>query len=80
MLNTHGTLANLIDSILGIFNVILPVLAAAALALFMYGAFQYVYSAGNEKNRSAMLWSLIALFVIFSVWGILRILKNTLAV
>ncbi len=77
MLTTNGTFSDLVSSILGLFNVILPVLAAAATVLFMYGAVRYVLSSG-KKERSAMLWSLIALFVLLSMWGLLRILTNSL--
>jgi hypothetical protein len=76
MFDTHGGFAGLVSSILDLFNVIIPVLGAAALVFFMYGVFQYVAHAG-KKNSSSILWSLITLFVFFSVWGILRILENT---
>ncbi len=33
---------------------------------------------GWEKFRTQVVWGLIALFVMFSIWGILRILTNTL--
>jgi len=36
-------------------------------------------NAGNtEKIRTHLLWGLIALFVMISVWGILALLRNTL--
>lgn len=77
MINTTGGFAGLVNSILNIFNVILPALAAVALVLFFYGIIQYIYSEG-KKNGSVILWSLLALFILFSIWGILRILQNTL--
>lgn len=71
------TLAGLVKMILGIFNVILPVLAALALALFFVGVIKYIRHAGKTKDRGIMLWSLVALFVLFSFWGILRLFTNT---
>lgn len=76
MFNTQAGFAGLVNSILDLFNAIIPVLGAAALVFFMYGVFQYVAHAG-KKNGSSVLWSLITLFVLFSVWGILRVLENT---
>ena len=54
MLNTHGGFAGLVDSILGIFNVILPVLVALSLvfcdalilisgALWLHAIFGFTY-------------------------------------
>ena len=79
MLNTTSTFADLVTSILGVFNILIPVLIAGGVVLFMYGALQYVWHRDEEKRRN-MLWSLVALFVLFSVWGILRLLMNTFLV
>src|SRR5262249_46337615 len=78
MFNSQGGFAGLVSGILHVFDVLLPVLAAAALLFFLIGAARYVVDRGEHERRTAMLWSLIALFVIFSIWGILRILSNTL--
>jgi len=56
----------------------MPVLVALALVLFMVGVVKYIYSEGEHKNRDLIMWSLIALFVMVSIWGILRILLNSL--
>ncbi len=76
MINTTGTFADLVSSLLGVFNIILPVLAACAIVLFMYGVVHYILHRG-EKRGPEILWSLVALFVLFSVWGLLRLLMNT---
>lgn len=80
MLDTGGTFADLVRSILGVFNIIIPVLGAFALVLFMVGAVRYIWNKGTAKDSNLMLWSVITLFVLFSVWGILRILMNTFSV
>ncbi len=58
-------------------NQVIPVLGALALVLFFIGVIRYIRSEGDHSNRDEILWSLIALFVLFSLWGILRILTNT---
>ena len=80
MLDTRGTFADLVDSLLDVFNVILPVLAAIGLALLFYGIVQYIYSQNNKTYGPVILWSLVALFVLFSIWGILRVVGNTFGV
>ncbi|MEK7509402.1 MAG: hypothetical protein AAB605_01680 [Patescibacteria group bacterium] len=35
-------------------------------------------SGGTENLRTHLLWGMIALFVMISVWGILALLRNTL--
>ncbi len=80
MLDTGGTFADLVDSVLGVFNIIIPVLAAAGLVLLFYGIVQYIYSQDTKKWGAAIPWSLVALFVLFSIWGILRIVSNTFGI
>ncbi len=75
MLHTTGTFADLVSSILNIFNIILPVLVAVAVVAFMYGAVQYV-AKRKPGSYNTILWSLIALFVLLSAWGLLRLMLN----
>ena len=79
MLDTSNGFAGIVSSILKMFDVALPVLVALALVLFMVGVVKYIYSEGEHKNRGLIVWSLIALFVLVSVWGILRVLLSSLA-
>ncbi len=75
---THTSFADIVAYVIGILNSIVFVLASLALLLFLWGVFKYVYTAGAKKNRKAMLWGLIALFVLFSIWGILRLACDSL--
>ncbi len=47
---------------------------------FFWGVVLFILNAGNEEKRTSgkqkMLWGIIALFVIFSVWGIIAILQS----
>jgi len=78
MLNTSNGFAGVVSSILKIFDTAMPVLVALALVLFMVGVVKYIYSEGEHKNRELIVWSLIALFIMVSIWGILRVLLNSL--
>ena len=70
--------SNLVSDILKMFDIALPVLVALALVLFMVGVVKYIYSEGEHKNRDLIVWSLIALFIMVSIWGILRLLLASL--
>ncbi len=60
-------------------NATTPVLASLAVACFFYGLVRYIYYAGDAKGhefgRQAIIWGLVGMFIIFSLWGILQFLK-----
>lgn len=80
-----ANLGQLLDYITGlIYNSVRPLLIAIAIAWFLWGMAMYIREAEDETKRAAgrfyMLWSVIALFVIFSVWGLVGILADTFQV
>ena len=58
-----------------------PIVVALALIFFFYGLTKYILNASDEEKkkegRSIMIWGIIALFVIVSVWGLVRVIGNT---
>ncbi len=52
-----------------------------ALIYFIYGVAKYIMNAGDpeaqKEARSVMIWGIVALFVIVSVWGLITVLQNT---
>jgi hypothetical protein len=48
--------------------------------VFFWVLVKYIYSAGNEKPRgdgaALMMWGVIALFVMVSIWGLVAVLDN----
>jgi branched-subunit amino acid permease len=77
----NSTFADLVAYIISFIQLLVPVLTALALVLFFIGVFNYVRKAGDSQGKDAdkrtIMWGLIALFVLFSIWGILRVLGNT---
>lgn len=67
-----------------IINPIIIFLFACAMAYFLYGLAQYLLSPGNEevhkKSKSVMLWGVIGLFIMTAVFGIMRVVLNTVGV
>lgn len=81
-LTEASSLKDVVAFVIGYIDLIIPVLAAAALVLFLWSGLQYILKAGESHGkgaeREALLWGVIALFVLFSVWGILRLVCSTL--
>lgn len=54
-----------------------------ALVMFMYGVFRFVGTSDKssddaQKGRQHMLWGVIGMFVMMSVFGIIRVILQTL--
>ncbi|MDQ3089526.1 MAG: hypothetical protein M3Q24_00015 [bacterium] len=64
----------IIDDVGEIIGTLTVIAAAAALLVFFYGLVKFILKAGQEKaeGKGIMVWGLIALFVMLSVWGIIR--------
>ncbi|MBP9749430.1 MAG: hypothetical protein KBD21_01770 [Candidatus Pacebacteria bacterium] len=58
---------------------VIPALAGLALALFIWGGVVMLASQGSDESRkegqTRMLWGLIALFVLVSVWGLVQLVQ-----
>ncbi len=71
--------ANLAAELGGVLAILVPVLVALALALFIWGMVVFVFNAGDDSKRAEgqkhMIWGLVALFVIVSVWGLVSLLQ-----
>lgn len=81
MLTNSSSLRDVVASLIGLINLTIPVLITLIVVLFMWAGVRYIYTAdqteGKGPEREALLWGLVALFVVFSVWGILRLLCST---
>lgn len=78
---TPKTFRELVLSIVDILNTATTVLIAAALVAFLYGAAYNVIKAGERGGtalREFLVWGIIILFVMVSIWGILNLLQQTL--
>lgn len=77
-----GTLMNSINKV--IINPLIVLVFAVALVYFVYGVMQFVLNGANEEARklgkSHMLWGLIGIFIMVAVFGIMRLIMNTLGV
>lgn len=55
--------------------------AVLAFVAFFYGLAVFIFNAGDEKKveegKSWMIWSIIAVFVLVTIWGIIGLLQRT---
>jgi len=79
-----ANVGTLVESISRIINLLIPVVAALALLYFFWGLAVFILNAGDEekrkKGRDIMIWGIVALFVLASVWGIVSFLGGALGV
>lgn len=72
--------AGLIGIFLDLIKVTIPVVASLALLVFFWGLTKFIMKGGDDKaiqeGKSLIVWGLIALFVMISVWGILGFLAD----
>ena len=59
-------------------DILIPIAFALCLMYFFWGVAKYIREEGEgkEDGRKVMLWGVIALFVAFSIWGIIRFMRS----
>lgn len=64
-----------------IVNPIILLLAGSAFVVFVWGIFEFVAHAGDEtkreEGRSAIMWGLVGLVIIFGAYGIINVALKT---
>jgi hypothetical protein len=78
------TLVSILDALSTSLGAFVAVGVALALALFIWGLVTAIYQTKNDadvaKSRSKMLWGLLALTILVSMWGAVRILQGIVGV
>ncbi|MCR4275037.1 MAG: pilin [Candidatus Campbellbacteria bacterium] len=75
-------LAGLIGLFTGLLNPILALLTGLAVLFFIWGIVKYIRNAGDEakaqEGKSIMTYGILALFILFSFWGIVQLLYRSI--
>ncbi|MCK4386967.1 MAG: hypothetical protein KAV41_02715 [Candidatus Pacebacteria bacterium] len=73
-------IGDLITKAKDILKAVLPLIITLALIYFLWAVSQYLLAAGEKKNeaREHMIWGIIILFVMVSVWGLVGVLSATI--
>lgn len=72
---------NLITDVGRIVNRLIPIVIGLGVLMFIIGILRYLFAkddVSKADSRNFMLWGIIALFVMVSVWGLVSILQTTL--
>lgn len=78
-----GNLEFILCQVSRFINAIIPILIALAVLYFIWGVIQYVVNGDEEAKtagRDKMIYGIIGLLVIVSIWGLVSILQNTFGV
>ena len=74
-------ISSVIGRITNILNIFVPFLVGLAVLLIIYGIVGYISQAADEEKRKEaknfVMWGIIAVFVMISIWGLVNILVNT---
>ena len=78
-----GTFREFGDLVVQILKGITGIIFMSLVVGLIYGVMLYLMNADNEQKRSEiksyLLWGVIGITVVFSLWGILSLLCNTLS-
>lgn len=76
-----------VKTLIGVFsttilNPLIAIMFALSLAVFMYGIVLYIWQPENEgareEGRRSMIWGVVGMFVMVSVFGIIRFLISSI--
>ena len=76
-LKEYGT--GLLGQVSQIVGMLLPIVFALIVLAFFWGLVKFVFGGtkdNTDQGKSLMIWSVIALFVAASVWGIVNLMQN----
>lgn len=81
---TLGNVDLFVQNVGELVSTLLPIVVAIALLIFFWGLVKFIFAQGNEEAKAdakkIMLWGLIALFVMVSVWGLIEFIGNALGI
>ncbi len=75
-------LKSIVSSIGRIIGLLIPIVFALALLYFFWGLAKYILASGEgkEEGRNTMIWGVVALFVMASIWGIVSFIQKAFGV
>lgn len=77
--NSITNFDTLVGRLTNIGNVVIELLIAFAVIYIIVTVVRFIMSDGEKRGelRTSILWGIVGLFVILSIWGLVRILTNT---
>jgi uncharacterized membrane protein len=80
--NVEGGLFGLVNFANSILNNIMVVMITLAIVVFFWGLVKYIISDGEARSEGlrTIFYSIIAIFIMVSIWGVIKLLQNTFGV
>jgi hypothetical protein len=78
-----GDIKFIICTISNVVNSLVPIAVSLAIVYFIFGIIRYVMAGGEEAKkhgRDTIIYSIIGLTCIFSLWGIIAFVNNTFGI
>jgi ABC-type phosphate transport system permease subunit len=78
---SQAGIQGLLQLVMNLISGLIPIVIGLAVLAFLWGVLQYVVAKDEDKQKEArgvMLYGIIALFVMVSVWGLVNILGDTI--
>ena len=76
-----SSVTNAISSVESIVNSLIPLVIGIGVLVFLWGLVSFLTAGADEEKRGEarthMIWGIVVLFVMVSVWGLVNILVNT---
>lgn len=76
---TNGFIG-LLDAANSLIGRLIPFIIALTVLVFLWGVFKFVISndaEGRKEARGYMVWGIVSLFIMISVWGLVNILVRS---
>src|SRR6266704_526631 len=68
----------------GVINQLVLIVAGLALIYFFWGLVKFIFNSasaeGQEEGKNIMKWGLVSLFVMVSIWGLVRFVGTALSI
>lgn len=79
--NTSKDVGGLVKLVGDLTSMLIPIASMLAILFFFYGLAIYIYKAGDTESaaegKSIMIWGILALFVMTSIYGIIGFLQRS---
>ncbi|MEA2112774.1 MAG: hypothetical protein U9P50_02260 [Patescibacteria group bacterium] len=74
-----GGIEDVLDTFSGLMGTLMPILISLAVIFFIFSLLMYILREGEEKAKAKtqMIWGIVILFVMISVWGLVGVLGDT---
>lgn len=77
--NAQNGIFGLLTLAARVLNTLVGLFVLGAIVVFFWGLIQYLRKVDEEKSKGlqTMIWGIVAIFVMVSIWGLIRIVQQT---